>query len=107
MRPSDHHRALLKASLHSWYGFVAVIAVGIIAMTSLHYGGSPYGMRGTDLITSFQYGVMAVGAALAVGLVIWLLLRAFRGEGAPELKEGVLWYACIGLVFMTAAQLFR
>jgi hypothetical protein len=62
--------------------------------------------RRMQVLDSFTFAVeLLVAAAVGAGLV-WLVLRAIRGaDGAPDLKDALLWNACLIGAVVTALRM--
>ena len=96
-------------SVESWRDLVigATIFLGVAAAFDFLDSNRELA-AGAQALHSFGFALLLlVGAAAGAGIV-WGVLRAIRGaDGAPDVKDALLWNACLIGGVVTALRMLR
>ena len=97
-------RVLSRFRLDTWPGFTLAVSLMLVAGGVLEFF-----RRGTRGATGGVLGLLwaatgLVAVALALGFAIWAVRRVFDGN-PPELRETVVWYACLVMVAVSLTAL--
>ena len=97
----------MTLSIDTWRHFAIACGVFLFIAAGLHFANNS-GMREVDLraIAAISFSAQVFVAALAVGFVAWGGARLVRWKSdiAPDMKDTVLWTACLfGLICVALA----
>jgi hypothetical protein len=101
--------ALALPRADQWTGFALIAAVAVLAAAAFEFvsSGSTLG-AGARAAESLGHAAILVLWALAGGVLVWVGIRVFTGRAAaPEVKETVLWSACLLVILASALRFFN
>ena len=84
-------------SVESWRDLILGASLFLLIAAGFDFMVSSGGLTsGTQALQSLRFGLLLlVGAAVGAGIV-WFGLRTIRGpDGAPDVKDALLWNACL------------
>jgi CDP-diglyceride synthetase len=84
------------SSVESWWDFIigAVAFLAIAGAFEYANSTSPHA-AGLHALDALGFAVKLLAAALIGAGLLWLGIRAVKGEGAPDLKDTLLWNASL------------
>ena len=110
MRPAPGWRnALAFPRADQWTGFALGATLAVLAAAAFDFVSSRSSLgMGTRAVASFEHAAILVAWAFAGGVLVWLGIRVFTGSAAaPEIKETVLWSACLLVTLASALRFFN
>ena len=96
-------------SVDSWRDLLVGAAIFLAIAAGFDFIDSNRGLAaGAQALHSLGFAVLLlIGAAIGGGIV-WAGLRAIRGpDGAPDVKDALLWNACLIGGVVTALRMLR
>lgn len=102
-------RASIFAGVTSgWQGFLLGSLVLLIGAAAFDFLDSASKLEtSTRVLGSMFYASKLLMFALIAGGLLWLGMRAVQGKSAPEVKESVLWTACLVATAVTAVRMYQ
>ena len=95
-------------AMEGWWDFVIGAVVFLAVAGAFDYANSTGQYTpGTQLLDSLGFAVKLLVAAVAGAAVLWLGIRAVKGEDAPDLKDTLLWNACLIGAAVTGLRMIR
>ena len=101
MNTRERSNAASTWSINSWLHFVIGAAVLVLLAGGIELANGAGELSGPRVLSSALFGAQIVAVALVAGILLWLMLRLWKGKGdAPDFRDCVLWNACLvgGLV---------
>jgi hypothetical protein len=83
--------------VETWRDLGLGAALFVAIAGALDFMNSEGGVAASEqALHSFAFAVMLLVAAAAGGGIVWLVLRMIRGpDGIPDVKDALLWNACL------------
>ena len=84
-------------SVESWRDLAIGASLFLLIAAAFDFMGSNSGLTpGTQALYSLRFGLLLLVAAAAGAGIVWFGARTIRGaDRAPDVKDALLWNACV------------